>query len=338
MQCHNPYIPKGHSDVPAPCRDCIACRVNRKRLWQHRLILELKAHEKACFITLTYDEENLPLSGSVSKREVQLFNKNLRDKFPPRSLRYYAVGEYGDQSWRPHYHIAYFGLTCETLGNCNNIKKTIIEREQKRYHTDQVEPEWYIDKVCDTCQKIEKSWNRGFIDVSPLNATTAAYICGYTVKKMTKDTDPRLARDHNVYLAPEFSLQSQNIGLEGLKIILDEWKQNPHFERFLTETGDVPYSLTHDGKSYPLGRHLREKARQYLQMEEAFDEETGEIKWVSKEAQKILQKEDLQAMREDEKISQDAKVSLKFLMKDKNLQRNKNIEKRSKIYKKEKLL
>lgn len=338
MQCHQPYIPPMHPDVPAPCRGCMACKVNHKRLWQHRIILELKAHEKASFITLTYDDENLPQSGSVSIPEVQRFNKRLRKQFHPRRLRFFAVGEYGDQSWRPHYHFAYFGLACEFSGQCNNRKRTLIQRNQKKYCTEIIDQSWYIDQICDTCQKIEKAWDRGFVDVSELNSTTAGYISGYCTKKMTKDTDPRLLRGDNIYLHPEFSTQSQNLGLPGLKIILDEWKKNPHFENFLTETGDVPYSLTHDGKSYPIGRHLREKARHYLQLEEAYDEETGEIKFVSKEAQKILQKEDLQIMREDEKISKDAKVSLKFLMKEKNYQRNKNIEKRSKIYKKEKLL
>ena len=102
--------------------------------------------------------------------------------------------------------------------------------------------------------------------------------------------------------------------------------------------GDVPYSLSHNGKSYPIGRHLRQKARHYLKLEEAYDEQTGEIKFVSKEAEKLCQKAKMQVLRSDEKVSEDAKVSLKKYMYEQHNQRNKNVEKRNKIFQKEKLL
>jgi hypothetical protein len=351
MQCHKPYIPKGHPDVPAPCRGCPACNVNRKRLWTHRLILELKAHEKACFITLTYDDKHHPKDGSVSISEIQGFNKRLRKRLPPRSTKFYSVGEYGDRTWRPHYHLAYYGISCDFDGGCSSIKRKAIAKYVKEYgDCCEIPREIYWEKICPTCKKIEKSWNRGFIDVQVLNAQTAGYICGYVTKKMTKQDDERLDRGDNVYLHPEFSTQSKNIGWAGLQIVLDEWKQSPHFERFLTECGDIPYSLSHDGKSFPIGRHLRQKARAYLSLEEAYDENTGEIKYVSKEADKKIQKEKMQIMYEDhynfteEEKAQalkgyyPARVNLKRFMHDKNYQRNKNMEKRNNIFKKEKKL
>lgn len=59
-------------------------------------------------MTLTYDEEHLPENMSVNKRDVQLFHKRLRKYFPPGDLRYYVVSEYGDHTFRPHYHGLYF--------------------------------------------------------------------------------------------------------------------------------------------------------------------------------------------------------------------------------------
>jgi hypothetical protein len=338
MQCHNPYIPPGNPDVPAPCRKCIACRVNAKRLWTHRLILETKAHEKSSFITLTYDEHNHPEDGSLSIPEIQKFIKRLRKRISPRRIRYYAVGEYGDRSWRPHYHLAIYGLSCELGGACSGIKKREIQKRCEKYGSKIIpQREWYFDKICKTCQEVELSWDKGFIDVAELNPTTAGYICGYATKKLTKPEDERLHFD-GTYLHPEFCTQSKNIGLDGLYKLLDEWKKSPFFEKFLTPMGDVPYSLSHDGKSYPIGRHLRQKAREYLKLEEAYDEKTGEIKYVSKEAEKIQRKKELQVLRSDEKVSPDAKVSLKHFMYDQNFQRNKIVDKRNKIFRKEKPL
>lgn len=47
---------------------------------------------------------------SLNKRDVQLFLKRLRKshKDPNSPIKYYAVGEYGGRSRRPHYHIIAF--------------------------------------------------------------------------------------------------------------------------------------------------------------------------------------------------------------------------------------
>ena len=72
--------------VYAPCGQCIACRLNYGKLWSIRMMEELKKHDKACFATLTYDEEHVPEDGQLSKRELQLFWKRLRKE---RCVRYF---------------------------------------------------------------------------------------------------------------------------------------------------------------------------------------------------------------------------------------------------------
>ena len=74
-------------------------------------MLEVMEHEASCFITLTYNDENLPNPPVVSKREAQLFIKRLRKLLYPKLFRYYIVGEYGDKSNRPHYHALLFGVS-----------------------------------------------------------------------------------------------------------------------------------------------------------------------------------------------------------------------------------
>lgn len=71
-----------------------------------RLMQEYKRCNSAAFITLTYHPKYVPDEG-VSKRHFQLFMKRLRKK-SGKKLRYYAVGEYGTKTNRPHYHAIIF--------------------------------------------------------------------------------------------------------------------------------------------------------------------------------------------------------------------------------------
>lgn len=108
MKCIKPVTLTNGLEVA--CSRCDNCQVNRRRTWVGRMILELSDHPAAAFVTLTYDEKHLPPGGSVWKKHVQLFLKRLRQEVNPRLLRYFAVGEYGTKSLRPHYHLILFGL------------------------------------------------------------------------------------------------------------------------------------------------------------------------------------------------------------------------------------
>ena len=67
------------------------------------------------FVTLTYDDSNLIFADDepcLYKRHLQLHFKKLRKKLEPKTIKYYAVGEYGDRSGRPHYHYLIFYKGC----------------------------------------------------------------------------------------------------------------------------------------------------------------------------------------------------------------------------------
>lgn len=71
---------------------------------------ELKSASVAFFVTLTYATENLIFADDqpcLYKRHLQLHFKRLRKALEPRSIRYFAVGEYG-AGGRPHYHYLIF--------------------------------------------------------------------------------------------------------------------------------------------------------------------------------------------------------------------------------------
>lgn len=111
--------------VQVPCGKCLSCLTNKRSDWSFRLEQEHKASKSAYFVTLTYDEKHKPSDGSLCKRHLQLYIKRLRKKDENSRLRYYAVGEYGTETNRPHYHILLFNSTEE------HIRKAWIDSNGK---------------------------------------------------------------------------------------------------------------------------------------------------------------------------------------------------------------
>lgn len=107
MNCSSPKIVEiNEVDYVVPCGICLACLVNKREDWSFRLMQEYKRSRSAAFVTLTYDAKYVPDTG-VCKTHVQKFMKRLR-KVAGDKLRYYAVGEYGTRTGRPHYHLIIF--------------------------------------------------------------------------------------------------------------------------------------------------------------------------------------------------------------------------------------
>ena len=74
---------------------------------------------ESIFVTLTYDDNQVPMNDNADlilyKPDLQNFLKRLRKRKDGERIRYFAVGEYGTQSGRPHYHLCLFG--CGTGGS-----------------------------------------------------------------------------------------------------------------------------------------------------------------------------------------------------------------------------
>lgn len=96
-----------------PCGKCEACRSKKMGEWVFRLKQELKYSSDAHFVTLTYDGQHMPSDGSLNKVDCQLFLKRFRKRIEPNKIRYFLVGEYGSESFRPHYHMLLFNYPKE---------------------------------------------------------------------------------------------------------------------------------------------------------------------------------------------------------------------------------
>lgn len=120
MQCTRPI--RINNQV-FPCGHCLSCRISKAREWSARLLHELSFWPCAVFVTLTYEDSFLPPNGSLRKRDLQLFFKRLRKSLGDRKIKYYACGEYGSKTNRPHYHAIIFGLGQDTQSK--NIIKSV---------------------------------------------------------------------------------------------------------------------------------------------------------------------------------------------------------------------
>lgn len=156
---------EGFQDHPVtvPCGQCIGCRLERSRQWAMRCLHESSLYDDNCFITLTYDEENLPPFASLDKGAFPKFMKRLRKRFPNESIRYYHCGEYGDDKNRPHYHAILF--------NFDFWDKEVVPND-KPY------PYWRSDAL-------EEVWPFGKCEIGSVNFESAAYIADYVVEKVT---------------------------------------------------------------------------------------------------------------------------------------------------------
>jgi hypothetical protein len=125
---------------------------------------ESKMYKFNVFLTLTYSDEALAEDQSLNKEHHQLFMKRLRYKYAQKTIRYYHCGEYGDTTFRPHYHSIIFNLDFED--------KTFHGRSKSG------EPV-YISR------ELDGLWSYGDCYIGEVTFESAAYCARYCVKKLT---------------------------------------------------------------------------------------------------------------------------------------------------------
>lgn len=162
MRCMHPVTVKVEPDklVPGeratqfvPCGKCNYCQESRRSMWSFRLRQEQKVSSSSHFLTLTYNDEKMPCTATgapnLLKSDVQRFFKRLRKILGDSChVRYYAVGEYGTRTQRPHYHVIAFNLPR------------------------------------DASDLVHKTWGLGHVDVGEVTDASIHYVCKYHVNKI----------------------------------------------------------------------------------------------------------------------------------------------------------
>lgn len=150
------------------------------------------------FLTLTYDDEHLPLVpgadslgefqlvGSLRPRDMTLFLKRLRKCFSDAKIRFFYCGEYGECTKRPHYHMIVFGLP---------LKESELEFLTTTKQGDNL---W-------KCDLLDRIWKNGHVTVGQVSIQSCAYVARYCMKKIGSCGDS--------FRFPEFIRMSRSPGI-----------------------------------------------------------------------------------------------------------------------------
>ncbi len=182
-------IKEGFTDRPidVACGQCIGCKLERSRQWAMRCMHEASLYDENCFITLTYDEFYIPKGGTLVKKDFQLFMKRLRKRYGTSKIRYYACGEYGELSYRPHFHACIFAF---------DFSDKVLFKEHN-------------GNDLYTSDSLNSLWNYGFATIGNLTFESAAYVARYCTKIITGE----MSEKHYAGREKEFSLMSRRPGI-----------------------------------------------------------------------------------------------------------------------------
>jgi len=200
--------------IKIPCGHCLGCRLEKAKQWAIRCVLESKEYTNNYFLTLTYNNENLPDNYSLKKADWKKFEKDIRRYYEYHyqhyGIRFFACGEYGELLKRPHYHAIMFNLPIYDL-----------EYESKTKE----------NNVLWTSETINKIWGKGYVIIGSVNQASANYTARYILKKQNHGgTDTR---------EPEFIAMSRRPGIA--KKYYDEHKDEifKNDELFITDKDGV---------------------------------------------------------------------------------------------------
>lgn len=205
-----------------PCRKCIPCLIARQKAWVSRLVEELRNHDFNYFVTLTYDDDHVPIDENgemcFNKQHYIKLNMDMRKRFQqgklanpvsdlvlgspsfldlPKDVKYkfYLTTEYGPTTFRPHAHGVWYGLP----GDINLVE--VLFRTL---------------------------WPYGFVSVFPAAEGAAGYISKYLVSDgVGKDS-------YHGNGMPPFSLMSKSLGLSYVKRMGDWHRSDP--KRMFTQS------------------------------------------------------------------------------------------------------
>lgn len=197
-----------------PCGRCLGCRTSRSRDWANRLMIESENWQESWFVTLTFNDEMLERACgkeyTLRVEHLQKFMKRLRRDRP--HMKFFACGEYGSKSMRPHYHLIIFGLHLDPLQltwlKANDLNQDYYSSaEIAKYWSDPVTGESYGFNVCGSV-----TWS------------SCSYVARYVMKKA-------YGQDGLVYeklgIKPPFLLMSRNPGIATDFMKSHDWANEP---------------------------------------------------------------------------------------------------------------
>ncbi|WNK14834.1 MAG: replication initiator protein [Microvirus sp.] len=225
--------------------------------WTSRLLNEFDMHNRVgCFVTLTYKPSKLPSvydddgnflgEGDINWRHFDLFMKRLRDKLCGRRISYYAVNEYGDKSYRPHFHVIINGF------EPNDQELIYTRRGHNLYRSPMLDSLWYDE---------DDQESLGFVSFGSVTANSIRYVTEYVLKKVIgKDYEYRYTRVNPV-TGVSFRVQRERARMSLRPAIGYSW-----FIKFYQSVFPKGYFTLGDNKKFAVPKY-------YMKLYKKMDEE-----------------------------------------------------------------
>jgi hypothetical protein len=245
--CTSPIYVKKQGTVP--CGQCLTCKAKKSRMWAIRIVHEAMSHGMDnTFVTLTYEDENLPLSSktgnaTLKKTDLQKFVKDLRNA--GYRFRYYGAGEYGTEGERakkyggnPHYHILIFG-------------------------------QHFAQDKFGSNETLSNIWKKGNVFCGMVQWESASYVSKYIQKKLTGS----FAQAYEIEdIQPEFSIMSR--GSNSPKDKGTKWEKGIgfwYYENYIKDNLEVEDpKIPFHGKVITPPKYYMEKFWKQSEMHEAY--------------------------------------------------------------------
>lgn len=308
---------QGYKYIQIPCQHCWACELKKSAEWATRCVKECEKYEHNYYVTLTYNDENVPIAEKTSwiqydtnpedpygekivtyqerendgtwgytllpediDRFLNSLRKHLKDKGHKGKLKYLLCGEYGSSTKRPHYHLI--------LMNCpldlNQFYDCYVDPKNFKAHwkSKEIESLWATG---DSKNRVSK----GIVDVAEVEWSCIAYVARYCTKKLNMDNDKTYYLEQGLY--PEFKHQSKNLGMDYFYENIDSiYKNDSMIMRTIKgNVGAIKPPRAYDRKLQELKPKMYEKIKR--SREKAKDRADALIKSVTDRTdyQKLLQ-------------------------------------------------
>lgn len=233
----------GYTHIDLPCGQCISCRIDRSKSWALRCMHEAQQYDSNCFITLTFNDENINKTGTLIKSDFQKFMKRLRKKFKGHAgvkkddgtlhypIRFFHCGEYGSQLGRPHHHACLFNFDFDD-------KELWSVRDNVSLY-----------RSC----SLEQLWPFGFSTIGSVTFESCAYVARYITKKIScsdqkyyETQEEYYERKHHysrtdestgelIPIEPEYITMSRRPGIG--KRWFEQYRQDVYPSDFITHKG-----------------------------------------------------------------------------------------------------
>lgn len=206
-------------EIEIPCGKCIGCRLDYSRQWATRITAEMKLYPENYFLTLTYDDMNVPWGETINRETGEIvtnmslrqedltqFLKKLRRHYEYHTgwqgIRFFAAGEYGSNTHRPHYHAAMLNMP--------------IAPEELKHLGNNVQGDELFE-----CERISKIWGKGYVTIGRLTWQSAAYVARYITKKQIGKEADQWYKSQGIQ--KEFVRMSRNPGIGMPAMMQDGW-------------------------------------------------------------------------------------------------------------------